>query len=184
MQNYFQEEKKSQYWWKKSGKIFVFLIFSFLVLALQSALFVENIQPFAFPNIALVLSVCYAIRQGGTFSLFFCACNGLAMDVLNGGEIGKCTFLFFVIGLSCVIIRRLIFCRSFKMALLIVVVATQGYELALLLLALLSTNGYPFWYMYLHVALPVTISNAAVTLVLFPVAVWVTRETNKGGKEN
>lgn len=124
----------------------------------------------ATPNFLLIAVVVIAISSGPQQGSIAGFALGLTFDLFESGPIGPWALVLTLIGFLAGSLQRNIFAESWRLPFMIVLIASFLAQVLYGIVLVLVGSDIGFWASFVHRMLPATLYNAAVSLVLVPIA--------------
>lgn len=147
-----------------------------LCFILQSTVFKELEFGGIVPNLMIVLTASYGFMRGEKAGLmvgFFC---GLLADIFFGGLLGLYAMIYMYIGYLNGKFNKLFYPEDIKLPLALILVSDLGYGMICYLTLFLLRGRFHLSYYFLNIILPEMVYTILVTLVLYPVILWINRK--------
>lgn len=157
-------------------RFIVSAILIMLCFILQSTVFKELEFGGIVPNLMIVLTASYGFMRGEKAGLmvgFFC---GLLADIFFGGLLGLYAMIYMYIGYLNGKFNKLFYPEDIKLPLALILVSDLGYGMICYLTLFLLRGRFHLSYYFLNIILPEMVYTILVTLVLYPVILWINRK--------
>lgn len=146
----------------------------FLVAGIIQTSFFENIRIFGVePNLFLVLVICFSILREGLKGGFIGALGGIIQDAVMGNSLGGYTLLNMLLGISISSINKRFVRENLIVPIFFVFVFSLMYETVFYFLVFYFSGQQDILYAFETIILPESLYNAAVTLIVFPLVLWI-----------
>lgn len=156
-------------------KIVVTLLI-FICFLLQCSVFSKLSLGGIIPNLLIILTSSFGFMRGEKDGLAIGFIAGLLCDVFFGDIIGFYSLILMYIGFTNGKFSRVFYPEDIKLPLALICVSDLSYGvLCYIMLFLLNGRLYFLWYL-LHIILPEMLYTLIVTLVLYPIILYI----NKG----
>ena len=162
--------------------IFIF-IFSLLQNTLFSALSLGGIAP----DLIMILAVSYGFMLGRKAGLFVGFTAGFIMDLFFGVVLGFYALCYMFVGFFAGHFHEPFFKEDIRLPLGMVVIGELGYNFVFYIIQFLLRGRFQLPFYFLHIMIPKVIYTVVLTLVLYPVILFVNRKLDelekKGAKK-
>ena len=162
-------------------KIIVAILIFFCFL-LQSTVF----QAIAFngivPNLLIVLTAAFGFmrnEKGGLVIGFFC---GLICDIFFGDVIGFYALVMMYIGFFNGKFSGIFYPEDIKLPMALIIVSDLSYCMICYICMFLLRGKLDFPYYFLHIILPEVVYTTVITLLLYPLILFINVRLENGGK--
>lgn len=155
----------------KRGIITAILVI--LCFVLQSTVFKEIAFAGIVPNLLIVATSSLGFMRGektGLLTGFFC---GLLMDIFFGEAIGLYAMIYMYAGYLNGKFNDIFYPEDIKLPLALILVSNLGVSLLSYLLLFMMRGRFAFLFYFRNVILPEMAYTALVTLLLYPVILWI-----------
>lgn len=125
------------------------------------------------PNLLIVLTASFGFMRGEKSGLligFFC---GLLIDVFFGDTIGFYSLLYMYIGYMNGKFSAVFYPEDIKLPIALILTSDLFYGFACYVILFLLRSRFDLRYYFLHVILPETVYTIVVTVLLYPVILWI-----------
>ena len=122
------------------------------------------------PNFLLIVVVLVAMIDGPQSGAIAGFALGLTSDLIGVGAVGPWAFVLTLVGFLTGSLQRNLFAESWRLPVTIVLIASFLAQVFYGIVLLLLGSDVGFWSSFLYRMIPATIYNAAVSLLLIPIA--------------
>lgn len=122
------------------------------------------------PNFLLIVIVVIAMIDGPQAGAIAGFGLGLASDLIGTGPVGPWALAFTLVGFLTGSLQRNLFAESWRLPVGIVLIASLTAQMIYGIVLLLVGSDVGFWSSFLYRMLPATLYNAAVALLVIPIA--------------
>ncbi len=155
-----------------------FLVSFFLTIfcfVLQSTVFPTISFGGIVPNLMIVLTASFGFMRGEKSGLLFGFFCGLLADIFFGSFIGLYALIYMYIGYLNGKFNRIFYPEDIKLPLALILCSDLAYGLLCYLLFFLMRGKFHFGYYLLHIILPEAVYTIVVTLLLYPLILWINK---------
>lgn len=134
------------------------------------------------PNLMIVLTSVYGFMRGekdGIAAGFFC---GLLMDIFFGNFLGFYALILMYIGFLNGKFNGIFYPEDIKLPIGLIVASDISYGIICYLLLFMLRGKFEFWYYLTRVILPETLYTIFVTIVLYPIMLFVETRFDNGAR--
>lgn len=136
------------------------------------------------PNLMMVLTASFGFMRGektGLWIGFFC---GLLSDIFFGSIIGLNALLFMYIGYVNGKFHKIFYPDDIKLPLALILGSDFLYGIMYYLTLFLLRGRFQFTYYLLHIILPETVYTIVVTLLFYPLILWINNRLEEHEKRS
>ena len=127
------------------------------------------------PNLMIVLTASYGFMRGKKAGLLTGFFSGLLCDIFFGPVIGLNALIYMYIGYLNGKFNRIFYPEDIKLPLALILCSDLAYGLLCYLLFFLMRGKFHFGYYLLHIILPEAVYTIVVTLLLYPLILWINK---------
>ncbi|MCR5033399.1 MAG: rod shape-determining protein MreD [Lachnospiraceae bacterium] len=154
-------------------KILIITLMVLCAFLLQSSVFSYLEFAGIIPNIMIILTASFGFMRGEKTGLlvgFFC---GLLSDIFFGPVIGLYSLIYMYIGFLNGLFSRLFYPHDIKLPLVLISFSDLLYSFTCYFIFFVLRSRFAFEYYFLHIILPELFYTILVTLVLYPVILFI-----------
>ena len=145
------------------------LIAYVLQCAVFPALAVANIKP----NLMLIITASFGFMRGPREGMFVGIASGLLIDIQYGDMIGFYALVYLLAGYASGIFKQMFFDEDIKLPIALIAVSDLVYGIVIYFLKFLLRSDFDFLYYLNQVIIPEAIYTVAVTLVVYPLLLFI-----------
>ena len=127
------------------------------------------------PNLMLVFCVSMGLMRGRKSGLWAGFFSGLFVDLFFGSVFGFYALIYMYIGYLNGKFNRIFYPEDIKLPLALILCSDLAYGLLCYLLFFLMRGKFHFGYYLLHIILPEAVYTIVVTLLLYPLILWINK---------
>lgn len=136
------------------------------------------------PNLMIVLTASFGFMRGektGLFMGFFC---GLLCDIFFGGVLGLNAMVYMYIGYANGKFNRIFYPDDIKLPLALILVSDFVYGFLYYIILFLMRGRFQISYYIVHIILPEAVYTILVTLLLYPLILWLNKKMEVSEKRS
>lgn len=145
----------------------------FVCFILQSSVFPAISFAGIVPNLMIIITASYGFMRGEEAGMLVGFVCGLLTDILFGNILGFYALIYLYIGFVNGKFSRIFYREDIKLPIALIVVSDLTYGLVLYILLFLLRGRLDFIYYFTSVILPECIYTIIVTIVLYPVILFM-----------
>lgn len=134
------------------------------------------------PNLLIVLTASFGFMRGERSGLFIGFFSGLFIDVFFGEVIGFYALLYMYIGYTNGKFNRIFYPEDIKLPIALIIGSDLFYGLMCYILLFLMRARFNIGYYFRHIILPEIVYTIVITIVLYPVILWINRKLEASEK--
>ncbi len=164
-----------------------FLVSVFLIILcflLQTTVFHWMAFGGIVPNLMIVLTASFGFMRGERTGLlygFFC---GLLIDIFFANVLGLNAMIYMYIGYANGKFNRIFFPDEIKLPLILIFFSDLAYGFLYYLTLFLLRGRFQLNYYFLHIILPEMVYTILITLLLYPLILWLNKKLEKSEKRS
>ncbi len=162
---------------KKLLSVLFFFIMFFCFL-LQSTVFKALSFGGISPNLLIIVTTSIGFMRGekqGLLSGFFC---GMFVDIFSGDVIGLYAIIYMHVGYLNGKFSRIFYPEDMKLPLALITLSDLSYGMVCYIVLFLLRGRLNFTYFFLHVILPETVYTILMSIILYPVLLYLYKKLN------
>lgn len=128
------------------------------------------------PNLLIILTASFGFMRGERTGLIFGFFCGLLSDIFFGSVIGLNAMIYMYIGYTNGKFNRIFFPEDIKLPMALILVSDLAYGFVYYVTLFLMRGRFHFTYYFIHIILPETVYTILVTLILYPVVLWINKK--------
>lgn len=148
------------------------ILFCFI---LQSTFFKEIEFGGIVPNLMIVLTASFGFMRGEKTGLIFGFFCGLLADIFFGQVIGLYAMIYMYIGYANGKFNRIFYPEDIKLPVILILISDFAYGMLCYTVLFLMRGRFHLPYYLIHIILPEMVYTILVTLLLYPVVLWINR---------
>ncbi|MDE6972790.1 MAG: rod shape-determining protein MreD [Lachnospiraceae bacterium] len=128
------------------------------------------------PNLMIVLTASFGFMRGEKTGLlygFFC---GLLVDIFFANVLGLNAMIYMYIGYANGKFNRIFFPEEIKLPLALILVSDLVYGFSYYVILFLLRGKFNLGFYFLHIILPEMVYTILVTLLLYPLILWLNKK--------
>lgn len=136
------------------------------------------------PNLMIVLTASFGFMRGektGLFMGFFC---GLLCDIFFGSVLGLNAMVYMYIGYANGKFNRIFYPDDIKLPLGLILVSDFVYGFLYYIILFLMRGRFQISYYIVHIILPEAVYTILVTLLLYPLILWLNKKMEVSEKRS
>ena len=154
-----------------------FLLVTFFVL--QGTLFQTLNFANTSPNLLIILIVSLALMKGEETGVILGFFAGILTDIFTGSAIGLYALIYMYLGYANGSFHRIFFPEDVKLPMIMIIVSDIFYGILVYILLFLLRGKTDFSYYFTNVILPEAIYTIVVTILLYPLILWINKMLEK-----
>lgn len=160
----------------------VMALLIFVCFLLQCTVFPSLAFGGIVPNLLIVLTASFGFMRGERSGLFIGFFSGLFIDVFFGEVIGFYALLYMYIGYTNGKFNRIFYPEDIKLPIALIVGSDLFYGLICYTLLFLMRARFNIGYYFRHIILPEIVYTIVITIILYPVILWINRKLETSEK--
>lgn len=165
-------------------RLIVSVLLVIICFLLQSTVF----QWLAFggivPNLLIVLTASFGFMRGERTGLLMGLCCGLLVDIFFGSVLGLNAMIYMYIGYANGKFNRIFFPDDIKLPLFLILVSDLVYGFFYYVILFLMRGRFHIGYYVVHIILPEAVYTILVTLLLYPLILWLNKKIEVSEKRS
>lgn len=125
------------------------------------------------PNLMLIVTASFGFMRGPREGMFVGFVSGLLIDIQYGNMIGFYALIYLVAGYINGLFEQIYFDEEIKLPLFLIAGSDFVYGIAVYFLTFLLKSDFNFLYYMNRIIVPETIYTIAVTLVVYPLLLFI-----------
>lgn len=165
-------------------RFIVSVLFVILCFLLQTTVFQGLSFGGIVPNLMMVLTASFGFMRGektGLIMGFFC---GLLIDIFFGSVLGLNAMIYMYIGYGNGKFNRIFYPDDIKLPLILILVSDFVYGFSYYIILFLMRRRFDISYYMLHIILPEMVYTIFVTLLLYPLVLWINKRIEASEKRS
>ncbi len=136
------------------------------------------------PNLALIVTSAFGFMRGPREGMFVGFASGLLIDIQYGDMIGFYALLYLAEGFVNGLFEQIYFDEDIKLPLFLIAGSDFVYGIVVYFLTFLLRSDFDFLYYLNRIIIPETIYTIAVTLVVYPLLLFINHKLEKEEKKS
>lgn len=157
-------------------RFLISLLLTILCFVLQSTVFTAISFAGVVPNLMVILTASFGFMRGERSGMLFGFFCGLLADIFFGTTIGLYALIYLYIGYFNGKFNRIFYPDDIRLPLFLILCSDLSYGLLCYVLFFLLRGKFHFGYYLVHVILPEAVYTIAVTLLLYPLVLWINKK--------
>ena len=136
------------------------------------------------PNLLIVLTASFGFMRGERTGLlygFFC---GLLIDIFFANVLGLNAMIYMYIGYTNGKFNRIFYPEEIKLPLALILVSDFAYGFLYYVTLFLMRGRFDLSYYFMHVILPEVVYTILITLLLYPLTLWLNKKLEESEKRS
>lgn len=154
-------------------RVIVTALLIFVCFLLQCTVFRALAFGGVVPNLLIVLTASFGFMRGEKTGLLIGFFSGLLVDIFFASVIGFYALLYMYIGYMNGKFAAIFYPQDIKLPVALILCSDFLYGIGCYVILFLLRGRFEFTYYVLHVILPEIVYTIAVTLLLYPLILWI-----------
>lgn len=159
--------------WKRVLITGIFVLLGYL---LQCTVFPHLALASIKPNLMIIVTASFGFMRGPREGMFVGFVSGLLMDIQFGNILGLYALIYLIIGYINGLFEQMYFNEDIKLPLILIAVSEAAYGLIVYILLFLLRSEFNFLHYLSHIIIPELIYTIVVTLLLYPLILYVNQK--------
>lgn len=171
----------------KSIKIRRIVVTAVILLSaylLQTAVFPSLEIAGVKPNFMLIVTASFGFMRGPREGMIVGFISGLLIDIQSGDMIGFYALIYLIAGYVNGVFEQIYFDEDIKLPLLLITGTDLLYGMSVYFLTFLLRSDFNFPYYFNRIIIPETIYTIAITLIAYPLLLYVNRRLEEEEKRS
>lgn len=157
------------------------IIISFV---LQTTLFHDISFGGIVPNLMIVLTASYGFMRGKKIGLLTGFFSGLLCDLFFGSLLGLHAVIYMYIGYLNGMFHQVFYPDDIKLPMISILVSDFIYGIVYYLILFMLRGRFQFTYYLIHLIIPETVYTILVTLLFYPLILWINNRLEEAEKRS
>lgn len=131
------------------------------------------------PNLMIILTSSFGFMRGKKSGLLIGFFSGLLIDIFFGEVIGFYALIYMYIGYGNGIFHKIFYPEDIKLPIALISASEIIYGFTCYVLMFLLRSRFHFPYYFLHIILPEIVYTIVITLVLYPLILFIHQKLEK-----
>lgn len=136
------------------------------------------------PNLMIVLTASFGFMRGEKTGLIMGFCCGLLTDIFFGSVLGLNAMIYMYIGYANGKFNRIFFPDDIKLPLALILLSDLAYGFLYYIILFLMRGRFHISYYAVHIILPEMVYTILVTLLLYPLILWINKRIEASEKRS
>ncbi len=136
------------------------------------------------PNLMIVLTASFGFMRGKKTGLIMGFCCGFLCDIFFGSVLGLNAMIYMYIGYANGKFSRIFFPDDIKLPLVLILVSDLVYGFLYYIILFLMRGRFNISYYAVHIILPEVVYTILVTLLLYPLVLWINKKIEVSEKRS
>lgn len=136
------------------------------------------------PNLLIVLTASFGFMRGEKTGLLIGFFSGLLIDIFFGSNIGFYALLYMYIGYMNGKFCTIFYPQDIKLPVALILGSEFSYGIICYAILFLLRSRFDFKYYLVHIILPEIVYTIVVTLLLYPLILWINTRLERGEKRS
>lgn len=136
------------------------------------------------PNLMIILVASFGFMRQEKAGLLFGFCCGLLIDIFFANVLGINAMIYMYIGYVNGKFNRIFYPEDIKLPLILILVSDLAYGFIYYITLFLMRGRFHIGYYFIHIILPETVYTILITLLLYPLILWLNRKLEDSEKRS
>lgn len=136
------------------------------------------------PNLMIILTASFGFMRGERTGLLFGFFCGLIIDIFFANVLGLNAMIYMYIGYTNGKFNRVFFPEEIKLPLFLILLSDLAYGLLYYFVLFLMRGRFQLGYYFIHIILPEMVYTIFITLLLYPLILWLNRKIEDSEKRS
>lgn len=136
------------------------------------------------PNLMIVLTAAYGFMRGKKIGLLTGFFSGLLCDLFFGSLLGLHAVIYMYIGYLNGMFHQVFYPDDIKLPMISILVSDFVYGIVYYLILFMLRGRFHFSYYLIHLIIPETVYTILVTLLFYPLILWINNRLEKAEKRS
>lgn len=134
------------------------------------------------PNLMIILTASFGFMRGEKTGLIMGFCCGFLIDIFFGSVLGLNAMIYMYIGYANGKFNRIFYPDDIKLPLILILVSDFVYGFSYYVILFLMRRRFNINYYLLHIILPEMVYTIFITLLLYPLILWINKKIEASEK--
>ncbi len=165
-------------------RFIVSVFFIILCFLLQTTVFQGLSFGGIVPNLMIILTASFGFMRGEKTGLIMGFCCGFFIDIFFGSVLGLNAMIYMYIGYGNGKFNRIFYPDDIKLPLILILVSDFVYGFSYYVILFLMRSRFDIKYYMLHIILPEMVYTIFITLLLYPLILWINKKIEASEKRS
>lgn len=136
------------------------------------------------PNLLIILTASFGFMRGERTGLLFGFFCGLLVDIFFASVLGLNAMIYMYIGYANGKFHSIFYPEDIKLPLFLILVSDLAYGFIYYTILFLMRGRFQIGYYFLHIILPEMVYTILITLLLYPLILWINKKLENSEKRS
>ena len=136
------------------------------------------------PNLLIILTASFGFLRGERTGLLFGFFCGLLIDIFFASVLGLNAMIYMYIGYANGKFHSIFYPEDIKLPLFLILISDLTYGFIYYTILFLMRGRFQIGYYFLHIILPEMVYTILITLLLYPLILWINKKLENSEKRS
>ncbi|MBS7339576.1 MAG: rod shape-determining protein MreD [Lachnospiraceae bacterium] len=136
------------------------------------------------PNLLIILTASFGFMRGERTGLLFGFFCGLLIDIFFASVLGLNAMIYMYIGYANGKFHSIFYPEDIKLPLFLILISDLAYGFIYYTILFLMRGRFQIGYYFLHIILPEMVYTILITLLLYPLILWINKKLENSEKRS
>ena len=136
------------------------------------------------PNLLIILTASFGFMRGERTGLLFGFFCGLLIDIFFASVLGLNAMIYMYIGYANGKFHSIFYPEDSKLPLFLILISDLAYGFIYYTILFLMRGRFQIGYYFLHIILPEMVYTILITLLLYPLILWINKKLENSEKRS
>ena len=136
------------------------------------------------PNLLIILTASFGFMRGERTGLLFGFFCGLLIDIFFASVLGLNAMIYMYIGYANGKFHSIFYPEDIKLTLFLILISDLAYGFIYYTILFLMRGRFQIGYYFLHIILPEMVYTILITLLLYPLILWINKKLENSEKRS
>ena len=136
------------------------------------------------PNLLIILTASFGFMRGERPGLLFGVFCGLLNDIFFASVLGLNAMIYMYIGYANGKFHSIFYPEDIKLPLFLILISDLAYGFIYYTILFLMRGRFQIGYYFLHIILPEMVYTILITLLLYPLILWINKKLENSEKRS
>lgn len=136
------------------------------------------------PNLLIILTASFGFMRGERTGLLFGFFCGLLIDIFFASVLGLNAMIYMYIGYANGKFHSIFYPEDIKLPLFLILISDLTYGFIYYTILFLMRGRFQIGYYFLHIILPEMVYTILITLLLYPLILWINKKLENSEKRS
>ena len=136
------------------------------------------------PNLLIILTASFGFMRGERTGLLFGFFCGLLIDIFFASVLGLNAMIYMYIGYANGKFHSIFYPEDIKLPLFLILISDLTYGFIYYTILFLMRGRFQIGYYFLHIILPEIVYTILITLLLYPLILWINKKLENSEKRS